>query len=175
MSTKRITNRDFFTCSAEELASKLLGKILCHKENDGFVIRCRIRVTEAYPTDDPVNDAVRADKSGKTTTQFGEGGRLYVKSSRGSCRFDIVAGHDNDRESVLIRGFDSYPEGPFNASEALNITTALDGIDLLSSESGIWLEDDGTIVEANAPTVRVGLSESQDKLLRFSAKSFTFR
>lgn len=47
MTAKKITNRSFFTCSAEELAPKLLGKILCHKESDGFVIKCRIRVTEA--------------------------------------------------------------------------------------------------------------------------------
>lgn len=41
MTAKKITNRSFFTCSAEELAPKLLGKILCHKESDGFVIKCR--------------------------------------------------------------------------------------------------------------------------------------
>ena len=33
MTAKKITNRSFFTCSAEELAPKLLGKILCHKES----------------------------------------------------------------------------------------------------------------------------------------------
>lgn len=175
MSAKRITDRSFFTCSAEELAPKLLGKILCHKDNDGFVIRCRICVTEAYPNADVVNDAARAAKSGKTTTQLSEGGHIYVKSSRGSCRFDIVAGQKNDGESVLIRGLDSYAEGPFNASEALNITPTLDGADLLSSDSDIWLEDDGTIAEINPPTARVGLSESQDKLLRFSARAFVFQ
>ena len=175
MNAKRITDRSFFTCKAEELAPKLLGKILCHKDHDGFVIKCRIRVTEAYPTDDIVNDAVRAAISGKKTSQLGEGGRIYVKSSRGSCRFDIVAGQQNDRESVLIRGLDAYAEGPFIASDALNITPMLDGIDLLSLESDVWLEDDGTTVKMNPPTVRVGLSESQDRLLRFSAKSFTFK
>ena len=174
MTAKKITNRSFFTCSAEELAPKLLGKNVCHKESDGFVIKCRIRVTEAYPTDDVVNDAVRAAKAGKKTSQLSEGGRVYVKSTRGSCRFDIIAGQQGDSESVLIRGLDSYAEGPFIASDALNITPILDGTDLLSSDSDIWIEEDGTTVEMNPPTTRIGLSESQERLLRFSAKSFTF-
>ena len=76
---------------------------------------------------------------------------------------------------MLIRGVDAYPEGPFYASWALNITLDLDGADLTSKESEIWLEDDGTIAEINPPTERVGLSESKDKLLRFSVKSFIFR
>jgi len=50
----------------------------------------------------------------------------------------------------------------------------LDGTDLLSSDSDIWIEEDGTTVEMNPPTTRIGLSESQERLLRFSAKSFTF-
>lgn len=97
-----------------------------------------------------------------------------MKSARGSCRFDIIAGQQGDSESVLIRGLDSYAEGPFIASDALNITHILDGTDLLSSDSDIWIEEDGTTVEMNPPTTRIGLSESQERLLRFSAKSFTF-
>ena len=72
MNVKRITDRSFFTCPAEELAPKLLGKVLCRKAEDGFVIRGRINVTEAYPTDDKVNDAARAAKSGKVNTQMQE-------------------------------------------------------------------------------------------------------
>ena len=44
MNAKRITDRNFFTCPAEELAPKLLGKVLCRKAEDGFVIRGRINV-----------------------------------------------------------------------------------------------------------------------------------
>ena len=31
MSSKRITERDFFTCEAVELAEKLIGKIICNR------------------------------------------------------------------------------------------------------------------------------------------------
>ena len=58
-----------------------------------------------------------------------------MKSTRGSCRFDIVAGQQGDSESVLIRGLDSYAEGPFIASDALNITPSLDCL-LYTSQLG---------------------------------------
>lgn len=178
MNAKRITDRSFFTCPAEELAPKLLGKVLCRKAEDGFVIRGRINVTEAYPTADKVNDAARAAKSGKVNTQMQEGGVIYVKNSRGSFRFDIVAGHAGDGESVLIRGLDAYTEGPFIAADAMSIDSGLDGTDLLSSESLIWVEDDGVSVELNEPRPRVlgekAPSESAERLLRFTVKAFTF-
>jgi DNA-3-methyladenine glycosylase len=43
----RITNSEFFTVSAVELAQKLLGKILVRKINDQ-IIKVKIVETEAY-------------------------------------------------------------------------------------------------------------------------------
>ena len=178
MKARRITNRGFFTRPAEELATGLIGKVICRKVEDGFVIRCRISVTEASPTNDEVNVAARAARSGRTNTQMQEGGVVYVKRSRGSCRFDIVAGHAGDGESVLIRGLDAYGEGPFIAADALSIDSSLDGADLLSSESLIWLEDDGVTVELNEACPRVlgekAPLESSGKLLKYTVKSFIF-
>ena len=60
MGTKRITDRDFFMCAADELAKKLIGKVLCHqigKGDDKFVIKTRITATEAYLKDDSCLDA----------------------------------------------------------------------------------------------------------------------
>ena len=174
MKTKRILDRAFFTCSAEELAPKLLGKILCRKDSDGCIIKNRICVTEAYPTDDAVNDAVRAARVGKTTAQTRVGGTIYVKEMRGGCRFDIVAGNVGDGESVLIRGIDPYPEGPLIAADALLVDTSLDGADLLADESSIWLEDDGVKVQWNVPTQRrlgdKAPIDSVEKQLRFTIK-----
>ena len=47
MNAKRITDRSFFTCPAEELAPKLLGKILC-RPVENRVIRFRLTEVEAY-------------------------------------------------------------------------------------------------------------------------------
>lgn len=47
MSSKRITERDFFTCEAVELAEKLIGKIICNRVA-GKILRFRIVETEAY-------------------------------------------------------------------------------------------------------------------------------
>ena len=60
----------------------------------------------------------------------------------------------------------------------MSIDSGLDGADLLSSESLIWLEDDGVSVELNEPRPRVlgekAPSESAERLLRFTVKAFTF-
>ncbi len=66
MSSKRITERDFFTCEAEELAKKLIGKIICHEDFDGkekFVIKARITATEAYRKVDSCLDDNRTQKT----------------------------------------------------------------------------------------------------------------
>lgn len=47
MSSKRITERDFFTCEAVELAEKLIGKVICNRVA-GKILRFRIIETEAY-------------------------------------------------------------------------------------------------------------------------------
>ena len=44
MTAKKITDRSFFTCSAEELAPKLLGKILSQKQPYVIEIKGLIRV-----------------------------------------------------------------------------------------------------------------------------------
>ncbi len=175
---KRITDREFFERKAEEVAQDLLGKIICRKEDDGFVIKCRITVTEAYPTNDSVNDNERAKKNGKSTVQSLNGGVLYVKKHRDGYRFDIVAGKEGDSESVLIRGLDAYDEGPMISAYALNINCDLNGIDLTSVDSIVWIEDDNSTVIPNEPTKRVlgekANIESVNKLLRYSIKEIKY-
>lgn len=177
MQGKRIRSRSFFTCPAEELAVKLLGKVICRRNPNGFVLRCRINVTEAYCEDDPVNDAVRAAKSGKTTAQTKEGGHLYVKPFLGRFRFDIVAGEAGVGESVLIRGVDPYQEGPIIAASALNINKELDGMDLLDQDSDIWLEEDNAKIIPARPSKRklgkMAPQEARDRLRRFEIREIT--
>lgn len=181
MESKRITSRDFFMQPAEELAPALLGKILCHRVSDergNFVIRSRISVTEAYCENDPVNDAVRAEKKEGKTSQHKIGGHLYVKSQRGRCRFDIVANKENIGEGVLIRGLDAYNEGPFIAADVLDIKSDLDGVDLLDPKGEIWLECDSATIITGEPTCRVlgekAPESSKEMLLRFTIKEIKF-
>lgn len=87
MSSKRITEHDFFTCEAEEVARKLVGKIICHEDFDGkekFVIKALITATEAYRKDDSCLDDNRTQK---TTSQSLAGGHLHFHNAgEGRCR-----------------------------------------------------------------------------------------
>ena len=173
--SKRIANRSFFTVPAEELAPKLLGKILCHEVGEGkdiFVIKTRITVTEVYPSNDKFTDA---NRSNSPNAQSMVGGHIhyFYNTAEGRKRLDIVAGKEGVPESVLIAETDMY-DGPQKTLWALDVNDAkYDGIDLTSPDSKIWLEDDGTIVTPNLPTCRKNLAD--DKPLRFSVKSLTFK
>lgn len=78
--SKRITEREFFTKSAEVVAQRLIGKILCHKTVDEkgkpFIIKCRISVTEAYREIDSFTDNNRETSP---TAQILSGGHNYRK------------------------------------------------------------------------------------------------
>lgn len=172
----KITDRKFFTCSAEELAPKLLGKIICHRVGKGtpneFVIKTRIKVTEAYLSDDVVLDD---NRSKKATSQNKMGGCLYYnyKKPDGRKRMDIVAGVEGISESVLIAETDLY-EGPQTTLWALDISNPeIDGLDMLSTDSPIWIEDDGTVVIDIKTEPRKNVPDPRP--LRFVAKSFIFK
>lgn len=182
MDFKNETYRELFTKPAEELAQWLLGKIICHRVHDehgDFTICGRISVTEAYREKDDVTDAVR--ENGKTNSQLKSGGHLYVAKEnrvKGGHRFDIVANQEGVGEGVLIRGIESYEEGPCIAAWALDIDKHLDGIDLLNSNE-IWIKSDGVKIIQNEPTPRKNLSEnasdeSKNALLRFTIKEIKF-
>lgn len=75
---KRITDRAFFTQPAEDLAKALIGKIICHEvgnENEKFVIKARIKTTEAYRHTDDVTDANRENEN---NAQLLEGGHIHL-------------------------------------------------------------------------------------------------
>ena len=74
MST-RIIDRKFFLQPAAELAPQLLGKVLYRTLVDGFTVRGRITVTEAYCYGESFNDLTKAEK---------KGGHLYVIRNRPS-------------------------------------------------------------------------------------------
>jgi len=172
---KKIKDRDFFTCPAEELAQKLIGKDLCHvvdKDTDPFVVKARIRITEAYPHTDDVTDGNR-EKTG--TSQALEGGHLHLhtKCCEGRKRLDVVANVAGVSEGVLICGLDPYEDGSQRVVWAMDIPDSADGKDMLDDEAEIWIEDDGTQAELKEPTKRKNIPN--DKPLRFAAKRFIFK
>ena len=172
----RFTEKDSknFEVSAEKLAPWLIGKILCHEDSNGkdkFVIKARITATEAYREEDGCLDDNRTQK---TTSQSLAGGHLHFHNAGdGRRRIDIVANEVGVSESVLIAGVDMY-DGPSKTLWILDIDNPqYDGLNLLSPDSKIWIEDDGTIAELTTATKRKNITDEAP--LRFTAKSFKFK
>lgn len=187
MKTKRITERSFFTMSADELAPLLLGKILCRSVGNR-VIRFRLTEVEAYCADDTACHSNKYKTGNGVITQHMIGGTLYVHCRNNEYHgssFDIVANIAGKAESVLIRGginidnlSERYNSQPRLLGEALYIDyNRLNRADLTSSDE-IWLEDDGFQVDGKyLRRKRIGLDsakditpEDKDKLLRFGLK-----
>ena len=141
---KKIQNRDFFARPADEVAKDLLGKIICRKMGDEFIMRCRITETEAYFGEEPFCYGYGDEKPQNKSAIFYSVGNVchYADMLMISCLGD-------DRpDNVLIRSVDLH-SGPVKTVEALDITDDLNREDLTVSEV-IWLEDDGAKVESNA-------------------------
>ena len=188
MSAKRINSRDFYTCNSEELAQKLIGKIICH-DIDGEVIRFRITETEAYCENDTASHSCKYKSGNGVVSQHMIGGVLYVhydnKDYPGSS-FDIVANMEGVAESVLIRGGynlnnknESYDSKPRLLGEALKIDYHLLNHTDLTESNIIWIEDDSfDTAERIIRQKRIGLDTATDitqvdknRLLRFTLKS----
>ncbi len=107
MESIRITDRNFFTVGAEELAQNLLGKIICLTAVDNKKYSFRITETEAYCCDDSACHA-NANKTGNgVVAQNMIGGTVYVhyrNNQYDGSSFDIVSNKKGVGEGVLIRG-----------------------------------------------------------------------
>jgi DNA-3-methyladenine glycosylase len=162
----------------------LLGKVLVHGERAGRIVE-----VEAYRgLDDPASHAFRGPTP-RTEVMFGPPGRLYVYFSYGMhwCA-NVVAHEPGHVGAVLVRalaplrGIEAMradrpaarrdvdlASGPAKACQALGITGAHDGVDLVRAEAGITVLDDGTPPpEAPAVGPRVGISVAADLPWRFS-------
>ncbi|MEY9489539.1 DNA-3-methyladenine glycosylase [Streptomyces calvus] len=171
---------------AEEVAPELLGSILTHKSPEGTV-SISITETEAYSgAADPASHAYRG-RTPRNAVMFGPAGHLYVYRSHGLhwCA-NIVTGTDGIASAVLVRagrvveGEDlarkrrgdkvesaRLARGPGNFCQALGITAAHDGTDLLAGAS-VTLSD-GEPVPAALIRIgpRVGVSRAHDWQHRF--------
>jgi DNA-3-methyladenine glycosylase len=158
----RITNPNFFMVSADELAPKLLGKILVRNIN-GKLIKVKIVETEAY-----IGKIDRACHTHKENKSFWKAAAL---NNRGGCAyiyliygmyycFNISSSVAGEPQGVLIRAAEPleshtipvsshqeerkkihyYTNGPGKLCRALNIDINLNHTDLTTSDL-IYLEN----------------------------------
>jgi DNA-3-methyladenine glycosylase len=161
------------------VAPELLNRLLAHGDRVGRIVE-----VEAYAgLEDPASHAFRGCTA-RNATMFGPPGHLYVYFTYGMhfCA-NVVCGEPGEASAVLLRGLTPVAgvdamraargpaartdrdlcSGPGRLCQALGITKALDGADLVSGWEGVWLGGDGTPPPpAPAVTARVGIRVAVD-------------
>lgn len=166
--------RAFYRRDPRVVAPELLNKVLVVGERSGRIVE-----VEAYAgAEDPGSHAFRGPTP-RNASMFGPPGLLYVYRSYGIhwCA-NAVCGDEGVGVAVLLRalapltGLDGMRaarpgtardrdlcSGPGRLCQALGLTGAHDGADLVTAEGGPFLADDGTAPPAApANTTRVGLT-----------------
>lgn len=164
---------EFYAENADTLAPKLLGKLLCRRI-DGEILRMRITETECYLGENDTACHAHRGRTPRTATLYERGGIAYVYLCYGIHNLlNVVSGPEGYPQAVLIRGVEGY-SGPGRLTRALSIDRSLNGADLTSPDSGLWLEDDGYSAEYER-TPRIGIDYAapadRDRLWRFLMKT----
>ena len=179
----------FYQRPTEVVARDLIGKKLVRIIRDTrkqFRLAGIIVETEAYGgNDDPASHAYMRTTA-RNKVMFGNVGRAYVYFTYGNhfClnvsarRSDVAAGAVLIRSIEPIEGIDlmrqlrrvndtfSLTSGPGKLTQALNITSTLNGIDMTSSKSELYIEF-GKGPKHIVTTPRIGITRAMDREWRF--------
>lgn len=176
--------RTFYQRDAVSVAPELLNKILVSSDGRSG----RIVEVEAYCG---AIDAAAHTFRGKTkrnATMFGPAGCMYVYFTYGMhwcC--NAVCGEEGDGSAVLLRALEPLTglermrsarprarrdrdlcSGPARLAQAMGITGADDGVDLVSSRGGFAIVSDGTPPPSSpAVTERIGISRATERPWRW--------
>ncbi|MEO7066570.1 MAG: DNA-3-methyladenine glycosylase [Rhodanobacter sp.] len=180
----KVLPRSFYRRDSRVVAVELLNKVLVGTDGRSG----RIVETEAYcGSSDPAAHAYRG-KTARNATMFGPPGMMYVYFSYGMhwcC--NAVCGEVDEGVAVLLRALAPLTEldairaarpkahrdrdlcsGPARLTQALGITGAQDGIDLVTGKGGFRIVDDGKPPPAEpVVTGRVGISRAADEPWRW--------
>ncbi len=171
--------RSFYARDPRVVAPELLNKLIVRDDGRAG----RIVEVEAYCGGDDPAAHTFLGPTRRNATMFGPPGHLYVYFTYGMhwCA-NTVCGRDGEGVGVLLRaiepvkgvelmrearGFPVRPteigSGPARLAQAMGITGAADGLDLIRQEQGITVVDDGTpppLEPGNGP--RIGISKAVD-------------
>jgi DNA-3-methyladenine glycosylase len=178
-----VLGRRFYGRGALEVAPDLLNKMLVREGRAGRIVE-----VEAYRgSEDAASHAYRGETR-RNATMFGAPGGLYVYFTYGMhfCA-NVVCMPEGVAEAVLLRalapvaGLDAMrvarpgitkdvalTNGPAKLCQALGITGADDGDDLVKGAGGVRIMDDG-VAPPTVPArgVRVGISHAAELPWRF--------
>ena len=191
-------NSSFYQRPTEVVAKDLLGKRLVrtirnNNNNMQFRLAGIIVETEAYGYSDDLASHAYVGPTGRNKIMFGDVGKAYVYFTYGNhfC-FNVSARRSKvEAGAILIRGIEpvegielmrqfrpvddiySLTSGPGKLTQALNITSLLNGIDMTNSESEVYIEF-GKRPKRIVTTPRIGITRALDKEWRFVDPSSPF-
>ena len=189
-------SRQFYDVPCAQLARDLLGCVLVRVCGEGGE-ECRGKVveTEAYlGGDDKAAHSYNGHRTKRNEAMFMQPGTAYVYSIYGKyCCFNISS--RGEGAAVLIRALEPLSgvedmrgrraaakkdrdlcNGPSKLCQAMAIDKSCDGVDLVSGEGGVWVEEGGGGEEVVA-TARIGVDYAGEwaaKPLRFYLKDSKF-
>lgn len=169
----RTLPRRFYRRDPRLVAPELLNKVLAHGGRSGRIVE-----VEAYCGSEDAGSHAYRGRTPRNATMFGAPGLLYVYLSYGMhwCA-NAVCGREDEGVAVLLRalaplaGIDEMRiargvarrdrelcAGPGRLCQALGITNAHDGADLVTADRGVTIADDGTSPpDVPGNSCRVGL------------------
>jgi DNA-3-methyladenine glycosylase len=175
------------------LGKKLVRTIRNNNNNMQFRLSGIIVETEAYGYSDDLASHAYVGPTGRNKIMFGDVGKAYVYFTYGNHFCLNVSARRSKVEAgaILIRGIEpvegielmrqfrpvddiySLTSGPGKLTQALNITSLLNGTDMTNSESEIYIEF-GKRPKHIVTTPRIGITRALDKEWRFVDPSSPF-
>jgi DNA-3-methyladenine glycosylase len=189
-------NSSFYQRSTEVVAKDLVGKKLVRTIRNNkkhFRLAGIIVETEAYGYSDDLASHACVGPTDRNKVMFGNVGRAYVYFTYGNHFCLNISARRSKAEAgaVLIRGIEpiegvelmrqfrpvddifSLTSGPGKLTQALNITSSLNGTDMTNPESEIYIES-GKRPKGIVTTPRIGITRAMDKEWRFVDPSSPF-
>jgi DNA-3-methyladenine glycosylase len=189
--------REFYAPSASVVTPRLLGHFLVRRTPEGF---CggEIVETEAYLKGDPACHAF-VGRTNRNRVMWGHPGHAYVYLMYGFyyC-FNTVCRPEDEAEAVLVRAVEArwgvdwmrvnrpvertreLTSGPGKLCVAMKIDRSLDGADLSSPDSEIFVAENPNVrsfrrrTGPRVTTTRIGLTQAADWLLRYYLEKSEF-
>jgi DNA-3-methyladenine glycosylase len=189
-------NSSFYQRPTEVVAKDLVGKKLVRTIRNNkkhFRLAGIIVETEAYGYSDDLASHAYVGPTDRNKVMFGNVGRAYVYFTYGNHFCLNISARRSKAEAgaVLIRGIEpvegvelmrqfrpvddifSLTSGPGKLTQALNITSSLNGTDMTNPESEIYIES-GKRPKGIVTTSRIGITRAMDKEWRFVHPSSPF-
>jgi DNA-3-methyladenine glycosylase len=157
---------------ARELLGMRLVRMINQERVSGIIVE-----TEAYRGEEDLACHARHGKTPRTEVMYGEAGRAYIYFTYGMhWLLNVVTSEVNFPAAVLLRAIvpmegipliaqnrpgkpqKDWCNGPAKISQALQITGKLNGIDLTTKASTLWIEKEMPIPDSHVNfTKRVGI------------------